>query len=252
MGQTTHVTLATATGLVRLALLTHVGAGMVGIVTGFVAVFATKGARLHRKSGMLFVYAMVAMGVVASGLAAYEGKMTTVVGGPFTAYLVFTALIAVRPLDHEPRGLAPGLMVLAFGVALFNVVLGIQALGLPKMTMGGVPAPMIFFMGSIALMAGIGDWRMIRAGGIRGTKRIARHLWRMCFGLFVASGSFFLGQTRFFPKPMRSPLLLAIPALAPLVILIYWMWRVRVRGRLPVWLLKGAADYRARLVREPS
>src|SRR5690349_3676522 len=98
MAQTTHVTLATATGGLRLALLVHIGAGMVGLVTGFIALFVAKGGWLHRKSGMLFVYAMITMGVMASGIAAYEGKMSTVAGGPFTAYLVFTALTAVRPL----------------------------------------------------------------------------------------------------------------------------------------------------------
>ena len=225
--QTTHVTLATATGLWRLALLTHVGAGLVGLITGFVALSVLKGGWLHRKSGILFVYAMIAMGVMASAIAAYEGNLRTVIGGPFTAYLVFTALTAVRPLDHEPRHLATSLMLLAFTLSVYNLVLGITALGRPHMSINGVPGPMILFMGSIAFMAGVGDWRMIRAGGVRGTKRIARHLWRMCFGLFIASGSFFLGQMKFFPKAVRIPMLMAIPALAPLVMLIYWMWRVR-------------------------
>jgi uncharacterized membrane protein len=233
MGQVTHVTLATATGVLRLALLVHISAGMVGLVTGFMALFVAKGGWLHRKSGMLFVYAMITMGAMASGIAAYEGKLGTVMGGPFTIYLVFTGLTAVRPLDYEPRRVAWGLMLLAFALGLFNILVGIEALGRPKMMMDGAPAPMILFLGSVLLMAGIGDWRMLRAGGIRGTKRIARHLWRMCFGIFIASGSFFLGQMRFFPRPVRIPMLLSIPALAPLAMLIYWMWRVRVRGRLP-------------------
>jgi hypothetical protein len=33
-----------------------------GIVTGFVALWAAKGEWLHRKSGLLLVYAMVVMG----------------------------------------------------------------------------------------------------------------------------------------------------------------------------------------------
>lgn len=234
MQPTTHVTLATATGLVRIALMVHVGAGMVGLVTGFVALFVAKGGWIHRKSGMVFVYAMITMGVLASGIALYEGKMSTVIGGPFTAYLVFTAMTAVRPLDREPRGLATFLTAVAFALALFNITMSIVAFGRPKMEIQGVPAPMFLFLGGVALLAGIGDVRMIRAGSIKGAKRIARHLWRMCFGLFIASGSFFLGQMRFFPKPMRSPVLLGIPAIAPLLLLIYWMWRVRIKRRLPV------------------
>jgi hypothetical protein len=143
-------------------------------------------------------------------------------------------MTAVRPLAREPRGLTTFLTVVAFALALFNITMGIVAFGRPRMEIQGVPAPMFLFLGTIAVLAGVGDVRMIRVGGIKGPKRIARHLWRMCFGLFIASGSFFLGQMKFFPKPMRSPLLLGIPALAPLMLLIYWMWRVRIKRRLPV------------------
>jgi hypothetical protein len=85
----------------------------------------------------------------------------------------------------------------------------------------------------IMLLAAIGDLRKIRAGGLRGPRRLARHLWRMCFGLFVATGSFFLGQMNFFPEPARNMLLLLMLAFAPLGFLIYVMWRVRVRGLGP-------------------
>jgi len=41
--------------------LLHIVAGLLGLVSGAVALYALKGARLHRQSGMLFVYAMVTM-----------------------------------------------------------------------------------------------------------------------------------------------------------------------------------------------
>jgi hypothetical protein len=41
---------------------------------------------------------------------------------------------------------------------------------------------------------------MLARGGVLGAKRIARHLWRMCFGLFIAAGSFFLGPSN---RPLR-------------------------------------------------
>jgi hypothetical protein len=52
----------------------------------------------------------------------------------------------------------------------------------------------------------------------------------MCFALFIATGSFFLGQMKFIPEPVRIVPLLLVLALAPLPFLLYWMWRVRVRG----------------------
>ncbi len=43
------------------ALFVHILAGALGLVSGYVALYAVKGATLHRKSGMLFVYAMSTM-----------------------------------------------------------------------------------------------------------------------------------------------------------------------------------------------
>ena len=65
--------------------------------------------------------------------------------------------------------------------------------------------------------------------GLRGARRLARHLWRMCFALFIAAASFFLGQADEFPEPLRIPALLALPVLAVLLAMLYWLWRVRIR-----------------------
>jgi len=99
---------------------------------------------------------------------------------------------------------------------------------------------MIFFMGSVMLLAAAGDVRMLVRGGVLGAKRIARHLWRMCFGLFIAAGSFFLGPSN---RPLRllsavglgqhlSPALFStglylVLTILPLILLIFWLVRVR-------------------------
>jgi hypothetical protein len=43
----------------RLMLFVHILAGGFGLVSGCVALYASKGATLHRRSGMLFVYVML-------------------------------------------------------------------------------------------------------------------------------------------------------------------------------------------------
>ena len=91
-------------------------------------------------------------------------------------------------------------------------------------------------------LAAIGDLRAIRAGGLQGSRRLARHLWRMCFGLFIATGSFFLGQMKFIPEPVRILPLLFVLAFAPIPLLFYWLWRVRVRGRLSGIVLGGTSQ----------
>jgi uncharacterized membrane protein len=226
-----RVTLATATGLPFLSLAFHVGTGLIALAAGFMAIAVRKGGKWHRRSGRVFVYPMIATGITAVGIAAYEGK-ATITGGALTAYLVFTAYTAVRPLPGAGRRVDTALMVLAFTLAAAGYSTAFTALGRPGNQIEGVPAGMMFFLNTIVLLAAIGDARMIRAGGIQGARRLARHLWRMTFGLFIASGSFFLGQTKFIPERIRIVPLIVVLAVSPLVMLLYWMWRVRLKRNL--------------------
>jgi len=41
-----------------------------------------------------------------------------------------------------------------------------------------------------------------------------------------------LGQTKFIPRPLHIIPLIVVLAAAPLVLLLYWMWRVRLRQSL--------------------
>jgi hypothetical protein len=88
---------------------------------------------------------------------------------------------------------------------------------------------MSFLFGGILLLAAAGDVRVLARGGISGRPRIVRHLWRMCVGLFIATGSFFLGQPQVFPAALRGSIYLIVPAVLPLPLLIYWLIRVRFR-----------------------
>jgi uncharacterized membrane protein len=226
-----RVTLATSTGLPFLALAFHVATGLTALVAGFMALAVRKGGKWHRRSGMVFVCAMIAMGITAVGISLYEGK-EGFTGGALTAYLVFTAWTTVKPLPGAGRRVDIALMVLAFAFAAAGFAHAFKALGRPGNQIEGVPAGMMVFMATIVLLAAIGDARMIRAGGIRGPRRLARHLWRMSFGLFIASGSFFLGQMKFIPEPIRIVPLIVVLAVSPLMMLLYWMWRVRLKQNL--------------------
>jgi uncharacterized membrane protein YfcA len=203
---------------------------MLALAAGTIALAVAKGGRVHKQSGIVFTWAMITTGILASVLSAYEGK--SIVGGIFACYLVFTAMTTVKPLPRAGRGVDVALMILAFAMALALLAGGVVVWQKPHHMLAGVPAGMILFLGTICLLAATGDLRMIREGGLRGTRRLARHLWRMCFGLFIATGSFFIGQAKFIPAPIRVMPLLFLLGIAPLVILLYWMWRVRLRRRV--------------------
>jgi len=213
-----------------LTLALHILAGGLALTFGYVALYAAKGGTLHRKSGMLFVYAILTMCVL--GLVMAVGRnvapAVNVPAALLTSYLVITALTTVRPPAAGSRWLHPGAMLVAFAVGLTDLAFGFQAVANGGRR-NGIPAYPFFMFGVVGLLASAGDLRVMRSGALQGTSRIARHLWRMSFALFIAALSFFLGQAKVIPKPIRIPALLALPVLAVLVTMLYWLWRVRVR-----------------------
>jgi uncharacterized membrane protein len=236
-----RLTLAASTGLPFLALAFHVAAGTTGLVAGWLAIVARKGGTLHRRSGLVFVAAMIAMGLTAVGISVYEGK-NDVAGGAFAAYLIFTGWTAIRPLPETGRRAYVALLTLPGLFSIGGFTKAFAALDRPGHQIEGVPAGMLFFLATIATLAAIGDVRMIRAGGLHGSRRLARHLWRMCFGLFIASGSFVAQLVRmtFMPAWMRGIWAILALSVGPLVVLLYWMWRVRLKQNLRGLTANGA------------
>jgi uncharacterized membrane protein len=144
-------------------LVAHIFGGSLAIAAGFVAMTAPKGAAWHRKSGMVFFYAMLLMATLAVLMAAARG---------------------VAPAGNVPVGL----------LTLWLVITGVKAVRPP------------------------------------GPPRLKTHLVRMCLALFIASGSFFLGQQDEFPRALRGQPIFTLLALAPLMVLAFWLWKLRRKG----------------------
>jgi hypothetical protein len=98
------------------------------------------------------------------------------------------------------------------------------------------PPQTLLVFGSISLICAALDLRLIHAGQIVGAQRIVRHLWRMCFAMLIATGSFFTGQTQAFPAIVRKTTvlglpILVIPVLLVLVITLYWLTKMLFRRK---------------------
>ena len=221
----------------------HIAAGGLAIVLGAVALSVKKGGTIHRRSGLLFVYAMLVMGTSASILGLRRGGLTdgNVMAGLLTLYFVGTALTTVRPASRWTRRTTAVALTLALGLALGAIVSGVKAFNGPRLSPGGVPFRTIgvvsFVVATVLLLGAVGDLRILRFGAPRGGQRLARHLWRMCFALFIAAGSFFSIRERvakILPEPFTSGPMRALPILLLFGAMFYWLWRVRRRRTLPV------------------
>jgi uncharacterized membrane protein len=219
-----------------MLLPVHIVAGGFAIVLGGTALVASKGGTLHRGSGMLFVYAMLTMGISGSFLALRQSLTNAnVLGGFMCTYFVVTALTAVRAPSAWTRGLNAAALVIAVGLTSVEIALGVAAIGSPRGMLNGVPFVMLFFLATVTSLAALGDIRVMRFGPLRGAKRLSRHLWRMCFALFIAAGSFFSIRARvarILPEPFTTAPMRALPVVLVFVAMFYWLWRLR--GRRPL------------------
>jgi uncharacterized membrane protein len=224
--------------LTLLAFALHIGGGAVGLVSGTVAVIARKGGRLHRKAGKVFVISMLVMAVFACYLAFVIPKqLANVFISVLALYLVSTAWLTIRRRDgtiglSEKIALLVGLCLCApFAILSFQLALGLTPLFKSAVPFKGPVLIAIYGFTSVLALAAIGDARVVLAGGISGISRISRHLWRMCLGLTLAAGSGFTnGFARLLPGPYHVPLAFFFPQFIPLVLLIFWMIRVRSTG----------------------
>jgi uncharacterized membrane protein len=209
------------------ALVLHIGGASVGLASGAVAMVARKGERLHRAAGNVFFVSMLTMSGVAAIVSPMLPDRISAVAGLFTFYLTATAWATVRRRPGEAGFFEVGAMFGGLGVAALFLSLARIAAMRPGGVLEGQSYEIGVAFGLIALLAAALDLRTVQRGGLSGTPRVARHLWRMCLALFMASGSFFLGQQQVLPEALRGSPILFVPALAPLAAMVFWLVRVR-------------------------
>ncbi len=239
-------------------LLVHICGGTVGLLSGTAAIIFRKGSRRHVLAGRVFVASMLTMAVFAVYLAIVNHDPNNISGGILTFYLVGTAWLTARRRDGETSRFDWVVLLIPLALGTLTWMHGIKIVRSGASSENGVPVGMSFFMGTVMLLAATGDIRMMLRGGLFGTQRIARHLWRMCFGLFIASGSFFLGPSN---RPLRllstvgigqhlSPALFSttlylILTILPLILLVFWLIRVRFANAYkvkPIQLASTSTD----------
>lgn len=213
----------------------HIAGGMAALVTGAVAVAVRKGSGMHVAVGTGFVVSMLVLGITASILAPFKSPPDSPIGGIMVCYFVATAWMTARRRDGATGRFEKVACAIVLAIAIAIIAGGFEAALDPKARPGPPGAGGLFLLGGICLLAGLLDLRFILRGTLSATQRISRHLWRMCFAFFIATGSFFLGQQDVMPQAVRGSPFLFVLALAPIGLMAFWLVRVRssrVIGRL--------------------
>ena len=221
-------------------LALHICAGSLGLLSGTVAIAVRKGSRNHAMAGIVFSVSMLILGATGTYIAITKSQPGNIIGGLLTLYMIATAWMAARRRNVRTGIFDWVALMFAICVGAACIVYGFKAAN--GETHDGVPAGMKFFFGFVILLAAAGDIRMLVRGGISGAQRIARHLWRMCFGLFIASGSFFMGRQGIFPEFVSKSNVLIFLTVLPLMLLVFWLIRVRFTNLYQGRSLLGIAE----------
>ncbi|MGQ0642973.1 MAG: DUF2306 domain-containing protein [Gemmatimonadaceae bacterium] len=173
----------------------HISMGTLALLSGAAAMTFRKGSRLHRQSGNVFFVSVLIVAATGVYISIFiTPTMGNVMGGAMTSYLTATAWLTVWRKPAEVGLLEIVLVFLGLATAIAGITFGVLA---------------------------------AHRRGFTGSARLTRHLSRMCFAFFIATGSFFFGQAKLFPAPVRESGLLAIPALLPFALLLFWVIRIR-------------------------
>ena len=208
------------------------------------AISVSKGSRNHVATGIAFSVSMLILAATGTYIAYTKSQPGNILGGLLTLYMISTAWISARRREMKTGVFDWVALLFALSIGTGCIVYGIKVAN--GQTNDGVPAGMDFFFGFVILLAAAGDIRMLVRGGISGRQRIARHLWRMCFGLFIASGSFFLGRQRIFPEFVRNSNVLIFLTIMPLILLVFWLIRVRFTNQYKGKFLVGISEVSSR------
>jgi Predicted membrane protein (DUF2306) len=219
----------------NVVMAIHIGAGLLALPSGTVAVIARKGGRLHARAGTLFFASMLVLGVTAAMLEPFRTPPGSPIAGLFVCYFAATSWVAARRRD----GTTGWFEILACAAALITAALMIWSAVMDGATTPAGPA-VIYALASVCLLAGLLDLNAILRRRLTPAQRIARHLWRMCFAFFIATGSFFLGQQEVLPRAVQGSPILFLLAFAPFGVMAFWLVRIRFAKALARLKLRAA------------
>jgi hypothetical protein len=211
-----------------ILLGSHVLLGSLAVIAGAIALMIRKGTPAHIRAGRLFVVTMGLSSAIgaALGLMNTQEYYITFHAGLLGVILISTSWLAAwaQPFTFGTTSLALAVLNLINTASL--VAIGFYATSLPGSVFLAFHASDYFFLGGMSALVLIGDISFLWRKKLSDKHRIARHLWRMCFGFFIAAGSAFTGPgAAIFPEVIRNSGLLSLPELLILLTMLFWLAR---------------------------
>ena len=220
-----------------IGMVGHMVAGGMGIITGFVALYARKGAINHILMGRIYVIAMLFMSITGFYYAYSRNVHITMLAALLSGYLVATSWLTIQRNFNSPliKRILPaflGIPVAIYGVSLsWNAINGVT----DELGTFVVPAIKYYEFALVACIALVFDSFSAFGKQQSPKKKVNQHLWRMLFPLYIACSSLFEGQAKLFPDSLRYSVWLNLPEKIVLLLMSYWLFKhqlIRIKNKV--------------------
>jgi uncharacterized membrane protein len=214
--------------MINALFVVHVFSGALAVLAGAIAASVRKGGRLHIRAGRLFVVFMALSSVLGAvlGLIKFEQFFITFFAGILGTYLVVSGWLAAHQANARHRGLDGVLSALNAMTFVALASIGALAFAQPDGSMFGFAGANYLFLACMSGIAAIGDFSRFFRHAMSRNHQLARHLWRMLLGFFIAAGSAFTGPgASAFPDFVQASGILSIPELVILSLMVFYLIR---------------------------
>lgn len=212
-------------------MLLHIITGSIAVIAGVLALIQRKGQSPHRLSGKFFVISMSIMALSGAYIAYLKPMMITLIAGFYTLHLVLTAYMIVKSPEKTCTQFDYYTPLSSGGLVCLSMYFGLQALNHENGTFQGFSHEPYAFFALLSAIALIGDIKLLICKGLTLGHRLARHIWRMCFALYLAIGSFFGQGAKILPEALSQSVLIEIPEPLILLIMIFWLLKTAIKSR---------------------
>lgn len=206
---------------IKILIYIHAGFGGIALLAGLISILAKKGKIIHKKSGLLFFYAMLISGIIAMFVAIlpkHESPFLFAVG-IFSLYFVLTGYRALRYKKKNPK------LIIDKWIAIIMILSGILMIFIPIIALKSIHIILAVF-GLVGIIFSVKDLLLYRNLKKLRTTWLKLHLGKM-LGAYISATTAFVVVNQFFPSYYGW----FIPGILGGFFIAYWIRKINKKVR---------------------
>ncbi|MGH1387633.1 DUF2306 domain-containing protein [Kordia sp.] len=194
----------------------HATLGSIAFIAGFIAIIAKKGNTTHKKSGIVFYYAMLAAALSALVIAVlpkHESPFLFTIG-LFSSYFIITGYRALRFKKPNPR------LIVDKIISVLMILTGIVMILYPLISTGKINTVLGIF-GTLGIIFAIRDLLLFKNAKKLRKSWLKLHIGKMLGG-YISAVTAFIVVNQFIPGIAGW----LVPSVFGAAYMNYWFWKL--------------------------